>query len=541
MADRTVVQWDKDDLDALGILKVDVLALGMLTAIRKCFDLVQRHHGRELELATVPQDDSDVYEMACRADTVGVFQIESRAQMSMLPRLRPKSFYDLVIQVAIVRPGPIQGGMVHPYLRRRQEKEPVSYPSKEVEAVLHKTLGVPIFQEQAMKLAVVAAGFTPGEADQLRRAMGAWRKTGVMNKFRDKLLSGMAERGYPTDFAEAVYKQICGFGEYGFPESHAASFARLAYISAWLKYHYPAAFCAALINSQPMGFYGPSQLVTDARHHGVEVRPVDVNYSEWDCTLEPTLPVRSASKGDTLGPCLRCGLVLRLGFRLIRGLSEAHIEPLIRARRDGPFRSFAEFVRRTGLRAAILKRLSQADAFASLTLDRQATLWKSLRERGAATVYDGVDRHEDVAELQPLEPLEEVMADYRAAGLTLRQHPISFLRETLGTLNVVPSDRLPTLDNDVMLSVAGIVMLRQRPATAKGVTFVTLEDETGTVNLIVHQATWERYRKVARTAVAMLAHGRLQQEKEIIHVLVTRLEDLTERLGELAAKSRDFH
>jgi error-prone DNA polymerase len=540
MVDRTVVQWDKDDLDALGILKVDVLALGMLTAIRKCFDLIHKHHGRELELATVPQNDPDVYEMASRADTVGVFQIESRAQMSMLPRLRPKCFYDLVIQVAIVRPGPIQGGMVHPYLRRRQEKEPVSYPSKEVEGVLYKTLGVPIFQEQAMKLAVVAAGFTPSEADQLRRAMGAWRKTGVMNKFKDKLLSGMAERNYPADFAEAVYKQICGFGEYGFPESHAASFARLAYISAWLKYYYPAAFCAALINSQPMGFYGPSQLVTDARQHGVEVRPVDVNFSDWDCTLEP-IPARSASKGDALGPCLRCGLVLRLGFRLIRGLSDAHIEPLIQARRDGPFRSFAEFVRRTGLRAAVLKRLSQADAFGSLELDRQATLWKSLPERGPVTVYDGVDRHEDVADLPALEPLEEVMADYRAAGLTLRQHPISFLRETLDAMNIVPSGRLSALDNDVMLSVAGIVMLRQRPATAKGVTFVTLEDETGTVNLIVHQATWERYRKVARTAVAMIAHGRLQKEKEIIHVLVTRLEDLTERLGELAVRSRDFH
>jgi error-prone DNA polymerase len=525
MADRTVVQWDKDDLDALGILKVDCLALGMLTAIRKCFDLVKQHHGRELELASVPQDDPDVYEMACRADTVGVFQIESRAQMSMLPRLRPKKFYDLVIQVAIVRPGPIQGGMVHPYLRRRQEKEPVSYPSKDVEAVLHKTLGVPIFQEQAMKLAVVAAGFTPGEADQLRRAMGAWRKTGVMNKFRDKLLTGMAANSYPADFAEAVYKQICGFGEYGFPESHAASFASLAYISAWLKYHYPAAFCAALLNSQPMGFYGPSQLVSDAKRHGVAVRPVDVNESEWDCTLEPAKP-RAA---------------LRLGFRLIRGLAQPPIDALIRARRDGPFRSFAEFVRRTCLRAPALKRLAEADAFGSLGLDRQSTLWKSLPEHGPLTVYDGVDRHEDVAELPPLAPLEEVLADYRAAGLTLRHHPISFLRPALDALNVVPAERLASLDGDPMLSVAGIVMLRQRPATAKGVTFVTLEDETGPVNLIVHQATWERYRRVARTSVAMIAHGRLQTDREVIHVLVTRLEDLSERLGELSVKSRDFH
>lgn len=548
MADRTVVQWDKDDLDALGILKVDCLALGMLTAIRKCFDLVSKHHGESWTLATVPPEDPAVYEMAGRADTVGVFQIESRAQMSMLPRLRPKSFYDLVIEVALVRPGPIQGGMVHPYLRRRQGKEPVTYPSPDVEAVLHRTLGVPIFQEQAMKLAVVAAGFTPGEADQLRRAMGAWRRTGVMEKFREKLLHGMAERGYPEDFAEGVYKQICGFGEYGFPESHAASFALLVYVSAWLKRHYPAAFCAALLNSQPMGFYGPAQLVADAKRHGVEVRPVDVNCSEWDCTLERVISDQCSviSKDTPGGSSLitdHCSLItaLRLGFRLIRGLSEAHIETLVRARRDGPFRSFADFVQRTGLRAGVLKRLSAADAFGSLGLDRQATLWKSLPERGLASEYDRVDPGEAPAELPPLAPLEEVLADYRAAGLTLRQHPVSFLRPALASLGVIPADRLPGIDTDTLLTVAGVVLLRQRPGTAKGVTFVTLEDETGPVNLIVHQATWERYRRVARTAVAMIAHGRLQKEAEVIHVIVTRLEDMSERLAELSVRSRDFH
>ncbi|HEX3149897.1 MAG TPA: error-prone DNA polymerase [Gemmataceae bacterium] len=529
MAARTVVQWDKDDLDALGILKVDCLALGMLTAIRKCFDLVEKHHGHKWILATIPADDPVVYEMCCRADTVGVFQIESRAQMSMLPRLRPKKFYDLVIEVAIVRPGPIQGGMVHPYLRRRQEKEPVSYPRKEVEEVLHKTLGVPIFQEQAMKLAVVAAGFTPGEADQLRRAMGAWRKTGVMNKFKDKLLNGMAANNYPPDFAEAVYKQICGFGEYGFPESHAASFALLVYVSAWLKCHHPAAFCAALLNSQPMGFYGPSQLVGDAKRHGVEARPIDVNHSDWDCTLESTRLAATPS------------VSLRLGFRLISGLSQIHADAIVAARRDGPFRTFTEFVHRTGLRAGALKQLAQADAFGSLALDRQSTLWRSLPERGPLMVYDRFASDEEPANLPTLEPMEEVLADYKAAGLTLRQHPISFLRPMLDEMKIVQADRLAVMANDVNLAVAGIVMLRQRPSTAKGVTFVTLEDETGTVNLIVHKDVWERYRRVARLAVAMIAHGKLQIEKEVIHVLVTRMEDLSEKLAALSVKSRDFH
>ncbi|HVK11076.1 MAG TPA: error-prone DNA polymerase [Gemmataceae bacterium] len=525
MAGRTVVQWDKDDLDALGILKVDCLALGMLTAIRKCFKLIAEHHDRELDLATVPKEDPAVYDMVCRADTVGVFQIESRAQMSMLPRLEPRCFYDLVIEVAIVRPGPIQGGMVHPFLRRRQGLEPVEYPSEAVRGVLEKTLGVPIFQEQAMKLAEVAAGFTPGEADQLRRAMGAWRKTGVMDGFRDKLLGGMAANGYPAAFAEALYKQICGFGEYGFPQSHAASFAQLVYVSAWQKWYYPAAFCAALLNSQPMGFYAPAQLVADARRHGVEVRPADVNYSAWDCTLEP------AARGP----------VLRLGFRLVRGLSEAHAAAVVEARQDGPFVSFADLVARTGLRAGPLKRLSQADAFRSLDLDRQATLWRALPEHGPATAYDRIDRTDEPAPVPRLTPFEEVMADYRTNGLTLRRHPMSFFRPQLDARKVVPSDRLSTVASGRRVAVAGVVLIRQRPATASGITFVTLEDEAGVVNLIVRRDVWERYRRVARTAVGLIAHGELQRERLVTHVLVSRLEDLSEGLADLDGRSRDFH
>ena len=546
MADRTVIQWDKDDLDSLGILKVDCLSLGMLTAIRKCFDLIHgydsavlgatadepaRQVPEKLTLATVPAEDPAVYNMASRADTVGVFQIESRAQMSMLPRLQPRCFYDLVIEVAIVRPGPIQGKMVHPYLRRRQGQEAVDFPSEAVRCVLEKTLGVPIFQEQAMRLAVVAAGFTPGEADKLRRAMGAWRRQGIIEAFREKLMNGMLERHYTADFAERVYQQICGFGEYGFPESHAASFALLVYVSAWLKCHHPAAFAAALLNSQPMGFYAPAQLVADAKKHGVAVRPIDVNFSQWDCTLEAP----AGTVDQPLSP------VLRLGFRLVRGLARKHIDRLSQARADGPFQSFADFVQRTGLRAAALKRLSQADAFGSLQMDRQATLWRSLPERGPLTLFDEVDREELPVLLPSLTEFEEVLADYSNAGLTLRQHPISFLRPLLDSLEIAAAAQLPGLPNDIRIKVAGVVLLRQRPSTANGITFVTLEDETGMVNLIVRKTVWEKYRRVARSAVAMIAHGRLQKDAKIIHVLVTRIEDLSARLGDLSQESRDFH
>jgi error-prone DNA polymerase len=532
MPGRTVVQWDKDDLDALGILKVDCLALGMLTAIRKGFDLIAAHDGVTLTLATVPPEDPAVYEMVSRADTIGVFQIESRAQMSMLPRLRPRCFYDLVIEVALVRPGPIQGDMVHPYLRRRQGEEPVDYPDETIRAVLEKTLGVPLFQEQAMRLAVVAAGFTPGEADQLRRAMGAWRRRGVMEPFREKLVNGMAARGYSAEFAERVYRQICGFGEYGFPESHAAAFALLVYVSAWLKRYYPAAFTAALLNSQPMGFYAPAQLVADAKKHGIAVKPIDVNFSHQDCTLEAPNDSPTAKIADRS---------LRLGFRLVHGLQQAHADAIVQSRsQGGPFVSFADFARRTGLRSAALVRLSQADVFRSLELNRRTALWRSLPARESVGLFAHMNVEETPVTLPPLAPLEEVLADYSTAGLSLRDHPITFVRHILERLKVVPARLLPTQPNGCRLKVAGVVLIRQRPSTAKGITFVTLEDETGMVNLIVRHKVWERYHRAANTAVAMLAYGTLQQESGVIHVLVNRIEDLSPLLTDLQARSRDF-
>lgn len=551
MPGRTVVQWDKNDLDALGILKVDCLALGMLTAIRKCFDLIavvgqaarlpsvdkRAACPTKLTLATVPPEDPAVYEMIGRADTIGVFQIESRGQMSMLPRLRPKCFYDLVIEVAIVRPGPIQGDMVHPYLRRRRGEEAVEYPDERIRAVLEKTLGVPLFQEQAMRLAVVAAGFTPGEADQLRRAMGAWRRRGVMEAFRKKLIDGMLANGYAADFADRVFRQIQGFGDYGFPESHAASFALLVYVSAWLKCYYPAAFTAALLNSQPMGFYAPAQLVADARKHGVEVRPVDVNESTWDCTLEP---VGQAARLPAEDKRAACPTALRLGLRLVHGLARRHAEAIVQNRRDGPFVSFDDFARRTALSGAVLQKLAQADAFRSLRLDRRSALWRSLPSREPFPLFDDVDEAGTTPALPAMGPLEEVLADYGSAGLSLRQHPMAFLRPRLDELGVQPASRLSELDVDCRLKVAGVVLLRQRPSTAKGITFVTLEDETGMLNLIIRQSVWERNRRVARSASVMLAHGRLQKEAGVIHVLVTRLEDLSAKLAELHAKSRDF-
>ncbi|MCS7046275.1 MAG: error-prone DNA polymerase, partial [Gemmataceae bacterium] len=462
MPGRTVVQWDKNDLDALGILKVDCLALGMLTAIRKCFALIaalpapHTTSPSPLTLSTIPPEDPAVYDMICRADTMGVFQIESRAQMSMLPRLRPRCFYDLVIEVAIVRPGPIQGDMVHPYLRRRLGLEPVTFPDERIRAVLEKTLGVPLFQEQAMRLAVVAAGFTPGEADQLRRAMGAWRRRGVMEQFRQKLIDGMKANGYDADFADRVFRQIQGFGEYGFPESHAASFAHLVYVSAWLKCHYPAAFCAALLNSQPMGFYAPAQLIADAAKHGVEVRPIDVNASSWDCTLE--------AKAGNHSPALR------LGLRLVRGLSPVHATIIDQARRDGPFASFDDFLHRTSLRGAAVKALARADAFRSLKLTRRAALWQALPRDEPLPLFDLLEGYAPPAALPPMSPLQEVLADYRFAGVTLRQHPLSFLRPRLKALGVTPAAALAALPANRRLKVAGIVLLRQRPSTAKGIT-----------------------------------------------------------------------
>jgi error-prone DNA polymerase len=581
MPGRTVIEWDKDDLDSLGILKVDCLALGMLTAIRKGFDLIHKHRGRKLTLATVPAEDPEVYRMIQRADTMGVFQIESRAQMAMLPRLQPKDFYDLVIEVAIVRPGPIQGDMVHPYLRRRAKEEPVDYPDERIKSVLVKTLGVPLFQEQAMKLAVIAGGFTPGEADQLRRAMGAWRKTGEMDRFRDKLLTGMAKNGYSDDFAQRLFNQIRGFGEYGFPESHAASFALLVYASAWIKRYEPAVFAAALLNSQPMGFYAVAQLVANARDHGVEIRPVDVNHSEWDATLEkvqsreeavqsPKSKVQSRRDGVSsdfltldFGPWT-LDLALRLGFRLVKGLSQAHVDVICERRADGPFVSFENFARRTRLSSAVLARLSQADAFGSLTVGRRRALWKSLpaqdspkskvqspksktatpssesSDLGPWTLDFGLNEEPAVA-LPAASPLAEVVDDYRATGLSLKDHPMKFLRAGLERMGVAKASDLAILPIDRPVKVAGLTLMRQRPGTASGITFVTLEDETGFANLIVRPEVWERYHHTARTATAMLAHGRLQRQDTVIHILVNRLDDLSKRIADLGVSSRDFH
>ncbi|MFT5526491.1 MAG: error-prone DNA polymerase [Pirellulaceae bacterium] len=547
MDGRTVIQWNKDDLDELGVLKVDCLSLGMLTAIRKCMQMIQQHDNREYCLATIPTEDPAVYDMICKADTIGVFQIESRAQMSMLPRLRPRCFYDLVIEVAIVRPGPIQGQMVHPYLRRRAGEEEAVYPNDEIRDVLHKTLGVPIFQEQAMRLAVVAAGFTPGEADELRRAMGAWRRPGIIDQFHQKLVAGMLKNGLDETFAEVVFRQIRGFGEYGFPESHAASFAKLVYVSAWLKHYYPAMFAASLINSQPMGFYAPSQLIRDARDHGVAVRPIDVNHSDWDCTLEMAEPAEQ--KGKMASP--PSPWAVRLGFRMIAGFSRTAAERIEQVRADGGlFESLDQFTRRTELSQTVTRQLSEADAFQSMNRSRRHALWESLLEplkREAMPLFADVDDSADVEELAVVEkalpemlPQEEVEADYRTAGLSLKAHPLSFYRNLMNELEVLTSERLSEVPNGRPVKVAGLVLLRQRPSTAKGITFVTLEDETGTVNLVVKQNVWDRFRQVARHSSAWLVHGRLQTKDTVIHVVVDRLEDLSSKLKLVAVKSRDF-
>ena len=524
MEGRTVIQWDKDDLDSLGILKVDCLALGMLSAIHRCFDLVEKHYRRSLTLATVPAEDKQVYDMICKADTIGVFQIESRAQMSMLPRLKPEKFYDLVIEVAIVRPGPIQGNMVHPYLRRRSGQEAVEYPSPAFKRVLYKTLGVPIFQEQAMRLVVEAAGFSLDEADQLRRAMAAWRRKGELEKFRHKLINGFIAHGINQEMADRVYRQIQGFGEYGFPESHAASFAILVYVSCWLKYYYPAAFTASILNSLPMGFYAPAQLVRDARTHGVEVRPADINQSIWECTLEP----------------VKDSYALRLGFRLLNGIGEAEAQKIVQARIEGgPFCSVDDVARRTRIKKVTLLKLSGADTFQSLELNRRQSLWNSLVPRDEGPLFGQVDV-DDLASLPVMNAAEEVVADYKSFGLTLRQHPMSFKRPYLDKLGVIPSKQLSEIATDLFVRVAGLVLVRQQPGTAKGIRFITLEDESGIANLIVRQDVWNRYRRMAANASSLLASGKLQKVGIIIHVLVSRLEDLSQVLAGLKTKSRDF-
>jgi error-prone DNA polymerase len=564
MPDRTVIEWDKDDLDTLGILKVDCLSLGMLTAIHKCFDQIAAVHGVELALASVPAEDPAVYDMICKADTIGVFQIESRAQMSMLPRLLPRCFYDLVVEVAIVRPGPIQGGMVHPYLRRRAGQEPVTYPSPVVEEVLAKTLGVPLFQEQVMRLAVVAAGFTPGEADQLRRAMGAWRRPGLIEQFRKKLRDGMLARNLPLEFADQLYEQIRGFGEYGFPEAHAASFALLAYVSAWLKCRYPAAFAVSILNSQPMGFYAPAQLVRDAREHGVEVRPIDVNFSDWDCTLEMGAAANGHSdcrlqiadcrlKGPAIGNSSNlqsaiCNLksaicpALRLGFRLIKGMPAALGAALTAARGEGRFRSVTDFARRLGVGRPLLARLAAADVFTSLGLSRREALWQVLALGEELPLFAGLDDEpEPMPFLREMSLDQHVVADYESIGLSLKAHPISLVRPELEKLEVLPAAALADLPDKATVRVAGLVLVRQQPSTSKGTIFMTLEDETGVVNLVVWPRTWQRYRALVRGAAALLVQGKLERASGVTHVMSGMMQDLTTSLRGLYTRSRDFH
>jgi error-prone DNA polymerase len=528
MENRTVIEWDKDDLDALGILKVDVLALGMLTCLRKGFELLRQHYGRDLTLASVPAEDPAVYDMLCRADSIGVFQVESRAQMSMLPRLKPRKFYDLVIEVAIVRPGPIQGDMVHPYLRRRDGRERVDYLSEALRAVLEKTLGVPLFQEQAMQIAIVGAGFTPAEADRLRRAMATFKRLGNIHAFRDKFIQGMVARGYEADFAERCFKQIEGFGTYGFPESHAASFALLVYVSAWMKHHYPAVFAAALLNSQPMGFYAPAQLIRDAREHGVEIRAPDVNKSGWDCTLEPAGGGRDYA--------------LRLGLRQVKGLAEGDAAALLAARGEGYPDPLALW-RRAGLKPLALEALARGDAFRSQGLARREALWAVKRLPGtrkpgaplplfAAAGIEDRGAEPDVA-LPKMALSEHVVDDYLALRFSLKAHPLSFLRERLAREGIVESMRLAELKPGRTVQVAGLVLVRQRPGSASGVIFATLEDETGIANVIVWPAVFERYRAVVMKASLLAVRGRLQREGLVIHVVAEELSDLTHRLAEL--------
>jgi error-prone DNA polymerase len=604
MEDRTTIEWDKDDLDALGLLKVDVLALGMLTALAKGFGLLSRHYGQNLTLATIPKEEPEVYEMIGRADTIGVFQIESRAQMSMLPRLKPKEFYDLVIEVAIVRPGPIQGDMVHPYLRRRQGLEEVVYPSKELEAVLSKTLGVPLFQEQAMKIAIVAAGFTPAEADRLRRAMATFRRVGTIQTFKDKMVEGMAMRGYDRDFAERCFRQIEGFGEYGFPESHAASFALLVYASCWMKCRYPDVFAAAMLNAQPLGFYAPAQLVRDAREHGVEVSEVDVNLSDWDCTLEPLPPAQRGEGGaiarretgvlpdalwrrmrgvadlsgeDSAAPhppfgrllpvsrgegdarkrgegerrihprhasmidAIRTTHAVRLGLRQIIGVREEDMRKLAERRGQG-YDSVRDLWLRSGLSSAVLERLADADAFRSLGLDRREALWAV---RGLDRVGDQDDlplfsvsrparETEPDAKLPPMPLGAHVVEDYRRLSLSLKAHPTSFMRARLAARGVTRSDALAHVRSGERATVAGLVLVRQRPGTAKGVIFMTLEDEAGVANVIVWPKAFERLRAIVLGARFVAVTGKLQNEQGVIHVIADRMDDLTPMLGLLS-------
>lgn len=518
MENRTCIEWNKDDIDALGFMKIDVLALGMLTCIRKSFQLASTHYDLNLTLANIPQDDPEVYDMICKADTIGVFQIESRAQQSMLPRLKPRCFYDLVIEVAIVRPGPIQGDMVHPYLRRRNGEEPVSFPSKELEDILGRTLGVPLFQEQAMKIAIVAAGFTPSEADGLRRSMATFKAKGLVSKFHAKMIRGMTEKGYDREYAERVFKQLEGFGSYGFPESHAASFAQLVYVSSWIKCHYPDIFACALLNSMPMGFYQPAQIVIDAQKHGVHVRPVDINDSNWDNTLEE----RSGKYH-----------ILRLGFRQVKGLREEEMQAFI-SKRDRKYTHIHE-IRNTGLSDAVLERLSDADAFRSLEMDRREALWEvSTQDHGIGLFKDEIPPEPEGSNRLPkMSDAEHVVHDYAATSLSLKGHPLHFIREKLSLLHVIRTGELGQAQNGDSVKVAGLVLVRQRPGTAKGVCFMTIEDETGFANLVIFQNIFDQYRKVILQSKLIMVEGKLQREGDVIHVIVSRCHDFSKLLRHL--------
>ncbi|NGM61743.1 DNA polymerase III subunit alpha [Sphingobacterium sp. SGG-5] len=531
MEGRTNIEWNKDDIEALGFLKVDVLALGMLTCIRKGFDLAKQHYGEEFTLANIPQEEGEVYEMISRADTLGVFQIESRAQMSMLPRLRPERFYDLVIEVAIVRPGPIQGDMVHPYLQRRDQKKAdpdfeISYPSPELEAILERTLGVPLFQEQAMEIAMVAAGFTPDQADGLRRSMATFKAKGKVSQYEKMLVEGMVKKGYEEDFARRVFRQLEGFGSYGFPESHAASFALLVYISSWIKCYYPDIFAASLLNSQPMGFYSPAQIVIDARKHGVEVRPVDINHSYWDNTLEELAGKYCA---------------LRLGFRQVKGLHEEDMQ-LLTAGRTQPYKTIHELVD-NGVPLSALEKLSDADAFRSMGLDRRQALWEisALTDHpvGVFTGQPSGSVYEGKVDLPPISALEHVIEDYSSTTLSLKAHPVSFTREKLNLLHVTPSGQLNTMRDGMLVKVCGLITVRQRPGTAKGILFITIEDETGFSNLVVWEKTFEVYRKVILQSRLLLVVGRLQIEREVIHIVVHSCHNMNHLLH-IDNQSRDI-
>jgi len=558
MTERTVIQWDKDDLDAIGLLKVDVLALGMLTAIRRALDLISGCRGKPFALSDVPPEDPGVYEMVGRADTIGVFQIESRAQQAMLPRMRPNCFYDIVVEVAIVRPGPIQGGMVHPYLRRRQGIEPVSYPSEAVKKVLERTLGVPIFQEQVMQLAIVAAGFTPGEADRLRRAMAAWKRRGGLEPFEKRLKDGMCERGYAPEFADQIYRQILGFGEYGFPESHSASFALLVYASCWLKCYEPAAFTCALLNSQPMGFYAPSQLVQDAQHHGVQVRPVDVLASQWDCTLERD-ETQGGEQSEGQQPALR------LGLRMVKGLSEKTGRRLVETRwwLNPPSPSshkgedvsasssflvprisrltFEDLAHAAQLNRHDMNALAAAGALAFITGHRRQAVWTVTGVEPRPPLLEGTPILDLTPPLPPPSEGQDLVADYASLGLTLGRHPVALLRPHLDRLRMITAAQLKQLPHGKLTRAAGIVIGRQRPDTASGVIFVTLEDETGMINVVVWRNVAEKQRRALLGSQLLAVHGVLERAGDVVHLIAGKLADHSQLLGQLIARSRDFH